>query len=229
MRTRQSRSCWNGLVLAVLLGAATVVGTAGVTARAADDDEEIQLPSTKIFNGLMKGLGLKRGGEIEYRERPALVLPTTKDLPPPEANSPTSKVANWPVDADITRAKKKKGERKFSNPEPDDAGRPLLPNQYQRPGSGSPSSRPNGPTKTAEDHERAMSPSELGSKGIFTRWWSPKEEYSTFTTEPVRESLIEPPAGYRTPSPDQPYGVGTQTWATKAATPDQKHQEAGRN
>jgi hypothetical protein len=57
-----------------------------------------------------------------------------------------------------------------------------------------------------------MSPSELGSKGLFTKWWSPNEEYSTFTSEPTRGSLIDPPAGYRTPSPSQPYGVGQRTW-----------------
>ena len=35
---------------------------------------------------------------------------------------------------------------------------------------------------------------------------------ATFTGEPRRESLIEPPAGYRTPSPNQPYGIGKDTW-----------------
>ena len=37
-----------------------------------------------------------------------------------------------------------------------------------------------------------------------------KEEYGTFTSEPPRSSLTEPPPGYRTPSPTQPYGVGKE-------------------
>ena len=53
-----------------------------------------------------------------------------------------------------------------------------------------------------------MSPYELGTKGILSTFWAPSEEYSTFTSEPPRERLIEPPAGYRTPSAAQPYGVG---------------------
>ena len=29
-----------------------------------------------------------------------------------------------------------------------------------------------------------------------------------FTGEPARASLTDPPPGYQTPSPDQPYGLG---------------------
>ena len=54
------------------------------------------------------------------------------------------------------------------------------------------------------------------SKSIFSSTlWAAKEEYATFTGEPPRASLTEPPPGYRTPSPNQPYGVGKQKW-----TPD---------
>jgi len=37
--------------------------------------------------------------------------------------------------------------------------------------------------------------------------WFDKEEYGTFAGEPVRENLTDPPAGYRVPSADQPYGI----------------------
>jgi hypothetical protein len=37
--------------------------------------------------------------------------------------------------------------------------------------------------------------------------WFKKEEYGTFTGEPPRASLTDPPPGYQTPSPDQPYGI----------------------
>ena len=33
-------------------------------------------------------------------------------------------------------------------------------------------------------------------------------EVKSFTAEPPRTALTEPPPGYQTPSPDQPYGVG---------------------
>ena len=34
-----------------------------------------------------------------------------------------------------------------------------------------------------------------------------KEQYATFTGEPQRADLTDPPPGYLTPSPDQPYGI----------------------
>jgi hypothetical protein len=37
--------------------------------------------------------------------------------------------------------------------------------------------------------------------------WFNKEEYAAFAGEPVRENLTDPPAGYRVPSPAQPYGI----------------------
>jgi hypothetical protein len=37
--------------------------------------------------------------------------------------------------------------------------------------------------------------------------WFSKEEYGTFAGEPVRQNLTEPPAGYRVPSAEQPYGI----------------------
>lgn len=38
--------------------------------------------------------------------------------------------------------------------------------------------------------------------------WFSKEEYANFAGEPVRKDLTDPPAGYRVPSPEQPYGIG---------------------
>ena len=65
-----------------------------------------------------------------------------------------------------------------------------------------------------------MKPSELGYKGgLFSGiFGGPKEEYKTFTGEQPRASLIEPPTGYRTPSPYQPYGVGKEKWTPPAST-----------
>jgi hypothetical protein len=48
--------------------------------------------------------------------------------------------------------------------------------------------------------------------------WFNKEEYASFNGEPVRQNLTEPPAGYRVPSPDQPYGISPDKKAPKSAT-----------
>jgi hypothetical protein len=52
---------------------------------------------------------------------------------------------------------------------------------------------------------------------------STNEEYTTFTKEPERSSLVEPPPGYRTPSSAQPYGVGSKKNEEKAADPILDH------
>jgi hypothetical protein len=48
--------------------------------------------------------------------------------------------------------------------------------------------------------------------------WFKKEEYGTFTGEPPRASLTDPPPGYQTPSPDQPYGIPPDGKPAKAST-----------
>jgi hypothetical protein len=72
------------------------------------------------------------------------------------------------------------------------------------------------PGKSAEGSAQPSTNAELGSKGFLnmfkTGLWAPKEEYTPFTGEPQRSSLTEPPRGYRTPSPNQPYGVGREKW-----------------
>jgi hypothetical protein len=47
--------------------------------------------------------------------------------------------------------------------------------------------------------------------------WFDKEEYANFAGEPVRRNLTDPPAGYRVPSPEQPYGIAPDKKPGKAA------------
>ena len=201
---------------AALLGAAVIGGFSVNAAQAADDTDgdDPTLLDTQIIQYVLKGLGWKRDEKvIEYRERSPLVLPNAKDLPSPEKTAPVTKTAGWPDDPDIKREKKKKeAERKRKSYTEGVDDRPLLPNQYGQSSSG----KGDNPTilgsKNEEESARPSTLSELGAKNIFSKVWGNKEEQATFTGEPRRESLIEPPAGYRTPSPSQPYGIGKDTW-----------------
>ncbi len=196
------------LALAVALSAAP--------ARAADDDVPLD---TKLLRGLMEGLGLKRDGEgINYQERAPLVIPPGKDLPPPEkgdaliANNPA-----WPKDPDVSRKKEEARLERNRNvsAEREIEQNPLRPDQMT-PG-GNPRTPPSNRQTSANygSNSERMTPSELGYKGgLFGGMFGgDKEESTKFTGEPARSSLTEPPPGYQTPSPDQPYGVG------KAAAP----------
>jgi hypothetical protein len=50
--------------------------------------------------------------------------------------------------------------------------------------------------------------------------WFSREEYANFAGEPVRQNLTDPPAGYRVPSPDQPYGIPPDKGITNPTAKD---------
>src|SRR6266702_2441709 len=50
-----------------------------------------------LFGSVLKSLGIGCENHIEYRERPPLVVPPTRDLPPPQTSA-TVRDPNWPVD-----------------------------------------------------------------------------------------------------------------------------------
>jgi hypothetical protein len=224
MTSFSSNRKFSRVVLAATMGMAMVIGGAGSFAQAADDDDE--MVDTKIFRSIMKGLGLRRDepNGIDYRERSPLVLPSGKELPRPESDVAARKAAGWPDDPDIKRVRERKEaerKRKPMNPGVDD--KPLSPSQMTEKGVAVPTvTTPKGGEAPGKSMEGSAAPStnaELGSKGLtsmFGSLWAPKEEYIPFTGEPARTSLIEPPSGYRTPSPAQPYGVGRERWTPGA-------------
>jgi len=229
MMSFKSKRKFTRLALAATLGMAMVMGCAGTFAHAADDDDD-ELLDTKIFKGILKGLGLRKDeAGIEYRERSPLVLPPSNQLnvlPSPEDVANSKKAANWPDDPDIKRVKlRREQERKRKPQEPGVDDKPLSPKQMME---GKPTAGPTiprggeAPGKSEEGSAAPSTNAELGSKGFLnmfkTGLWAPKEEYTPFTGEPQRSSLTEPPPGYRTPSPNQPYGVGKEKW--KAPTID---------
>jgi len=202
-------------VFGVLLCVALLVGGLANSARAADDDDDVEWDA-KIIRNILRGIGLRNGNEnsIEYRERSPLVVPSNRNLPAPGNKAAAEKVPAWPTDQDVKRRKDAKAEAKNRRGVDWEAeSRPLSPGELR---SNSPVTS-GGNRKTADNSEYygPMKPSELGYKGgLFSGLLggAPKEEYTTFTGEAPRSSLIEPPTGYRTPSPYQPYGVGREKW-----------------
>ena len=204
---------WGRVAAAGLLGLA-LAASAGTGVRAAEDDDEDVAFDTKIFRQVLQGLGLRRDGTgIDYRERSPLVVPPARDaaalpLPAPVTGSITERTAAWPIDPDVKRAKEMKAARKKPRKDIDEESRPELPSQLgPRAATTPPGQRPTGESK---DPTLPSTLSELNAKSLFTLGGliGSKEEYAKFTGEPPRSSLTEPPPGYRTPSPAQPYGVG---------------------
>jgi hypothetical protein len=201
------------------LGAATValVLCAGYSAARAGDDED----NLSFMDKFMRTLGLKNPGETEYginySERSPLVVPPTRNLPPPVAAGPPP-VPDWPKDPDIRKRQEAKAADK---PEPRQGDsvmeeeRPLRPDELNVGRAASTSvAAPGTPEQTTPANPVKKS---LFSLDIFNK----KEEYATFTGEPSRASLTDPPAGYRTPSPDQPYGIAPDHSKPHVTTPSE--------
>jgi hypothetical protein len=225
-------------VLVALFGMFLVVAGNTGPAFAADDDDEGFIDQ-RIMRGILRGIGLRNGreGSIEYKERPPLVVPPNRDLPPPDTTgSINQRDPAWPSDPDENKkkaAKKAAGERKWTDVTT--WGDTLRPNELKAGKTDALPQEPGiKPGQTVETSTQ-LRPDELGYKG--DGFWSTltgmghtfdKEkpaEGAKFLREPPRASLTAPPSGYLTPSPEQPYGLHYKDAKQKAVVPD--HQTVG--
>lgn len=140
------------------------------------------------WNKFMRTIGMQKAPDantdINYTERAPLVVPPSRDLPPPAASA-AAPSADWPKDP-VKPKKSVKGK-----PEVVPATAVQTPNP---------------------PHEKRPWYNPAG--------WFDKEEYASFAGEPVRENLTDPPAGYRVPSPDQPYGINPEKKPYKPTAQD---------
>jgi hypothetical protein len=150
---------------------------------------------------------------IDYQERSPLVVPPSAVLPPPRNSDDIAKLnPEWPTDPDWKRAREGNPQSKISpeerrgnfypwgsNVKVEDMSRNPARAAKKKNDDGS------GGYATAGEEAKAgadrYSPSQLGFQG-----WGKKDSVS-FTGEPDRNLLTEPPPGYRVPSPNAPYGV----------------------
>jgi hypothetical protein len=202
---------------AVGLALGIVVLTGSAPVRAADDEVSVD---QKVMRSIMDGLGLKRDGDaqINYQERAPLVIPPSRELPPPErSDAVTANNPAWPKDPDVERRRTEAAMEKNRNvsDEREREQNPLRPDQLTPGGRGQKRQQArtsdNGYDAPASGFGNQLLPSQLGTSksGVFgAMFGSSKEETTKFTGEPPRASLTDPPTGYQTPSPEQPYGVG---------------------
>src|SRR5216684_9147659 len=234
MRSRNPKRLRRAAAAAAVALALALAWSAG-SARAEDanDDENVPL-DTKLFRQFMKDLGLSRSGDglIEYRERAPLVVPPSRELPPPRDEAEVAtKTPAWPKDPDVARRKQELAAEKAKlkgNLSVEEQMRALRPDELDKPGAGEKKSADaKGAGKSPEDTSRPLMPSDLGTKTekIFGSIWSSftpaKPESAPFTGEPPREGMTAPPSGYQTPSPNYPYGMGVQD-QRKVITADEK-------
>jgi hypothetical protein len=231
-RRRDGRASVRRRVIASSLGALLIVA-GGIGHALAQDDDDDELPDTKFFKSVMHGLGFKKDGEqsgINYQERAPLVVPPTRDLPPPQTDDAARKNAQWPVDQDEKRRKAAAASRKkAASISPwEDLSRQISPNELRQ---GAATAKDEALRKRSAEtpeqyQDQYRQPSQLGYVGglfgdmsnFFTG--NNKTETATFQNEPPRVSLTDPPAGYRSPSAAEPYGVGADRAKTKTLSPE---------
>ncbi len=206
-----------GAAFGLLLAVAILASPAPARA---DDDVPFD---TKILRSLMEGLGLRKDGDgINYQERAPLVIPPGRALPPPErADAAIANNPAWPKDPDVERAKQEAARERsalvFAGDQVLNDQRVLSRAELEK-GRTSRTAKSAAGSVWSSDNPH-MTPSELGYKGgLFSNMFGrgSDDEMAKFTGEPPRASLTEPPPGYQTPSPDQPYGTGAKASAPKA-------------
>lgn len=202
-----------------MLPIAGLVAMMGATAFAQSEEPS---DMSKFFGYL--GLIELPKDPIEYRERAPLVVPPSVALVPPQQQTIEQINPDFPVDHDVRRAKANRIDPKEQARQDDIFynSRKLSAEEMSR-------KRPrdrNAGTATGVDdtfhdvNKSRMNPTQLGFKG----WAASEQEKPTvFAGEPERGSLIDPPPGYRTPSPNAPYGVVTKAkQAQRAYNPMEK-------
>jgi hypothetical protein len=158
-----------------------------------------------LLGSMLKTLGIGGENNIEYRERPPLVVPPTRDLPQPQPGG-TARNPNWPADPKSADLQQKKGNQVR------DLDRLAVP---QRPAA--PSVAVASPNPAAGGSNPSAPPSE---PGLFGKLFSGSDlPANAVIPVPTRKSLTEPPLDYESPSSGQAYG-GATPMAPAKTTPE---------
>jgi hypothetical protein len=190
--------------LAALAGALGLVALAGLAGGAAQAQDS---PDSGLWGSMLKTLGIGGENNIEYRERPPLVVPPTRDLPPPQTTA-RARDPNWPVDPNAGNPPKKGAQVR-------DLDRLPVPERAPTP---SVAITPSGDTTAA------LPPSQPASSGgFFGNLFSSSDRPAgpvVATTPTTRRALTQPPLDYESPAVGQPAGVAPPPAAGSPATPE---------
>jgi hypothetical protein len=187
---------------AAAAGAACLVGLclSAAPARAGDDG------AAPLWVGLGSVIGFsddKVQPDIDYRDRPKLVVPPKMELPTPAA-APWASATDWPRDPDVARWKKEKAEQDAVKPHPPIGRRLLNPSVDANAYVTTNYTAGMGPTP----HSKCVAGpgASCDSAPAPTMNWNPltwigiqKKPVTVLGPEPQRESLTDPPLGYRAP------------------------------
>ena len=196
----RSRADRRGVALAAGLLSLLVLGAP--SARAADDGY------ASVFSSVLGSVGLIKGDptpDIDYRERPPLVLPREATLPKPAAGG-TKHTAAWPQDPDVVRHRKELEDARAPNGISDDLRNRgvLLSSEDARKGRAAENEpvRPNACGNNGNQRNCLLvTPDELKAENERYKADNPESADAVVAgQEPERTFLTQPPKGYMKPT-----------------------------
>lgn len=167
-----------------------------------------------LFKNLMEGvIGNKPNADIDYRQRPPLVVPPNSQLPRPQDPASTRNAA-WPNDPDVVRRKAEDARALIPATERErykDNQRPLLSQEeLQRgrvAGRDVRSNQPPAQSQVSKTFDEMIGPIRTG-RDIASQKSADDLASLNYGSEPDRKYLFEPPTGYRRPAGTAPVGPG---------------------
>jgi hypothetical protein len=216
MARHATKRRWRAAVCGLIGMAVLIAGSVAVRAAEAEDDDDTTFEE-KIIKDVLGAVGVDVGRQnsINYQERPPLVIPPSRDLPPPEAGGQQVNNPAWPINQESKKKKKIDAYRR--NPNETNETSPNAQRELQQGAAVAGAGRVTAPDPNAnKDVSRVLKPSELGDtqdSSWFSSWninsllGYKQEEQAQFKGEPPRTSLTQPPSGYQVPSPQYPYGI----------------------
>jgi hypothetical protein len=160
-----------------------------------------------LFKNLMEGvIGGKSGEDIEYRQRPPLVVPPSSALPRPQ-DPASARNAAWPNDPDVAKRREEAAGARAPTFNPNWRNNPLLSQEELRRGR---TTRDAGRPVVAEElnnYNNQIEPIKIG-KEIAARRNQAANDTQLSGEEPPRRLLSEPPVGYRRPAGTAALGPG---------------------
>ncbi|RDJ22381.1 hypothetical protein DWF00_24555 [Bosea caraganae] len=160
-----------------------------------------------LFQRLMQGVMGNSEDNIDYRQRPPLVVPPSSALPRPQDPASTRNAA-WPNDPDV--AARREAARNSLIPTENEKYRnnPMLSQQELRRGRTlQQQSAGNITTEELNNYNNQIAPIRIG-RDLASQRNQDDLSKLTYGSEPARQLLTEPPTGYRRPVGSAPLGPG---------------------
>ena len=163
-----------------------------------------------LFKNLMEGVFGGGSNDIEYRQRPPLVVPPGSALPRPQEPSSTRNAA-WPNDPDVARRRAEAANARTPATQTEryraNASNTVLSQEDIRRGRTSADLGRPTPTYEQNTYNNQIEPIRIG-KEMAARLNADDMSNLVYGQEPPRRTLTDPPVGYRRPAGTAPTGPG---------------------